>query len=363
MQQPVSYTQDFLDAKRSIGDFPADDFIRQQFSDPRSKSALYAWMQASVLNGNMLNLPEAYKSHDFMNNASTLPAWADRKLMSRGYAFFAAHAEAIMNLLGLLSLPYCYAAADGAMVLQLSERMQKDTGKRLNETAAFIWDVMAPDAFEKDGRGFARILQVRLRHAAARYYSATSGQWDLSWGTPLNQEDMAGTNLSFSLIVIRGLRKLGYTIQYESQLGFMHLWNVIGYLLGLNEDLLPETGKQAQLLEAMIRRRQFRASAHGQSLTRALTDYLSLAAKEQSVSSLELIGLMRYLLGDEVSGLLKLSASALSPGKIQLLKLINVVRNLDTGGNTYAAYKAAQRKFKVFEQQNATKHTSGGTLH
>jgi hypothetical protein len=362
MQQPVSYTHDFLHAKRSMGDLPADEFIRRQFSAAGSKAALYAWMESAAVNDQLLHLPEAYKSYDFMNNASTLPIWADRKLMSRGYDFFAAHAEAIMNLLGLLSLPYCYAAADGAMVLQLSERMQKDTGRRLNETAAFIWDVMAPDAFEKDGKGFLRILQVRLQHAAARYYSAASGKWDPIWGIPLNQEDMAGTNLSFSLIVIRGLRKLGYTVQYESQLGFMHLWNVIGYLLGLNEDLLPETGKQAQLLEAMIRKRHFRASDHGQSLTRALTDYLSLAAKEQSVSNQELTGLMRYLLGDEVSALLKLSGPELSPGKIQLLKLINVVRNLDTRGNTYAAYKAAQRKFKLLEQQSASRQTSGGTL-
>jgi hypothetical protein len=362
MQRFNAYTNDFLDVKRSLGDPAADEFIRQQFSDPGLKAALHGWMQASAVNEQFVHLPEAYKSYDFMNNALTLPQWADRKLMKSGCNFFAAHAEAIMNLLGLLSLPYCYAAADGAMVLQMSGRMQQDTGTRLSETAAFIWDVMAPDAFEKQGRGFAGILNVRLYHAAARYYSVAGGNWNPEWGTAVNQEDMAGTNLSFSLIVVRGLRKLGYTIQYESQQGFMHLWNVIGYLLGLDEDLLPQNGKQAQLLESMIRTRHFRASTHGQSLTKALTDYLSDAAKEQSVTSLEVMGLMRYLLGDEVSGILNLSAPKLSTGKIQLLKLINVVSNLRPDRNTYTAFKAAQRKFKSVEEQRAGKAKAAGTL-
>jgi hypothetical protein len=362
MQQLSRYTDDFLNVKRSQGDHPADEFIREQFSDAGLKMALYNFMGRCSANDVLRRLPEAYRRYAFADNAMQLPSWADRKLMNTGYSFFSSHAEAIMNLLGLLSLPYCYAAADGAMVLQLSERMQKDTGKRLNETAAFIWDVMAPDAFENGGKGFASIFKVRLLHAAARHYSVISGKWNPDWGTPLNQEDMAGTNLSFSLIVVRGLRKLGYTIQYDAQQGFMHLWNVIGYLLGLDEELLPQTGKQAQLLEAMIRKRQFRASPQGQSLTRALTDYLAVAVKDQAVTRQEVIGLMRYLLGDSVSGILNLSGPDLSANKVQMLKLMNMINDLKPNGHMYTAYKTAQRKFKSVEQQSATKPRSNGTL-
>ena len=118
-----------------------------------------------------------------------------------------------MNLLGLLSLPYCYAAADGARVLDLSERIKNKPEHRLNETADFVWDVMAPNAFKPDGKGFTSILKVRLLHAAIRFYTGKSSKWNAAdWGLPVNQEDMAGTNLSFSLLVVRGLRKFGLAV-------------------------------------------------------------------------------------------------------------------------------------------------------
>ena len=184
--------------------------------------------------------------------------------------FFAKHAQVIMNMLGLLSLPYCYAGANGSMVLYLSDRMRGDVGKRLIETGEFVWDVMAPNAFYENGKGFAAILKVRLMHAAVRYYTLQNNKWNDSYGYPVNQEDMAGTNLSFSLIVIRGLRKFGFNISYDEQQSFMHLWNVIGALLGLDNDLLPADGKQAFELEETIRLRQFTPSVQGHELTSSL---------------------------------------------------------------------------------------------
>jgi hypothetical protein len=361
MKVQRGYTNEYLDEKRQSGDLAADEFVQAQFLDTVAKGKLRSWLDELQNNTHldplhtMNSVPEAFRSSDLIINSLQLPAWADAELMRSGSVFFAKHAEAIMNLLGLLSLPYCYAAADGAMVLQLSERMRNETGRRLFETADFVWAVMAPDAFGKLGKGFSSILTVRINHAAARYYTLQNKDWNSDLGRPLNQEDMAGTNLSLSLIVIRGLRKLGYTIQYEEQFAYMHLWNVIGSLLGIDDDLLPETGKQAQLLEAMIRRRQFKSSLHGQSLTKALTDFYSSNLQGNLVDPKEVLGLMRFLLGDDVAKILGIAAPKLSLNKIRMLKAINLFSDLkgnffsdlQKNKNLVSTYHQAFRKFRL----------------
>jgi hypothetical protein len=359
METAPAYSNEFLDSMRLTGDEAADEALLSVFVNLESKQQLRSWLEGVKTNvqlekGRLLlepqgffPMPETFFQSELMQQAAQLPAWANAGLMKKGSQFFAAHAEVILNLLGLLSLPYCYAAADGAMVLQLSERMRNDTGKRLFDTADFVWDVMAPDAFDKLGSGFASIVKVRLGHAAARYYTLKNPEWNKAWGLPVNQEDMAGTNLSMSLIVIRGMRKLGFTVQYEEQQAFMHLWNVIGALLGIRPELLPETGKEAQLLEASIRTRHFKASPHGQSLTRSLTDYLSHTAKEQGLPTADLLGLMRFLLGDDLSRLLDIKTPKLSGGTLRILKSLNFVNDWKPTGNYRTAYHQAHRKFRM----------------
>jgi hypothetical protein len=353
MEGLVVYTDEYLDEKRTAGDPAADEFVLKYFSDIASKRELKHWMDAletnrqlDITNGRNA-VPDNFCDSELIRSSLQLPSWANPAAMKKGSAFFGKYAEPIMNLLGLLSLPYCYAAADGAFVLQLSERMRNETGKRLFDTADFIWAVMAPQAFAKQGQGFSSILKVRITHAVARHYTLENKEWNPNLGLPLNQEDMAGTNLSMSLIVIRGLRKLGFIIQYEEQLAFMHLWNVIGSLLGIHRDLLPETGRQAQRLEAMIRKRQFKSSVHGQSLTKALTDFFSSRLTSNSVDQNEVLGLMRFLLGDEVTKILGLSAPELSRSKIQTLRALNFFNVLKGNNNHVSVYHEAFRRFRL----------------
>ena len=268
------YNDELLDHKRLSGDPQADEFIGYVFSDPIKKQQLQQWMNGASSTEHLKLLQQLFPGFAFIDKATELPTWAQSRLMKTGAIFYARHSEIIMSLLGLLSLPYCYNAANGAMVLYLSELIRKQTTKRLYDTAVFVWEVMGPDAFGKDGNAYEEILKVRIMHAAVRYYTLQSGNWDNSWGLPINQEDMAGTNLSFSLIVIRGLRMLGYSISQEDQSAFMHIWAVVGYLSGLDKDLIPENSKMAQQLDLIIKRRQFSVSAHGQDLTRSLTAHI-----------------------------------------------------------------------------------------
>ncbi|MDN3546972.1 oxygenase MpaB family protein [Mucilaginibacter aquaedulcis] len=338
------FNDDFLNTQRMVCDPLADVFIQQIFKDTIQKQALFQKLSTLNFNEQIKEFAGFYPGHNFINEATALPQWANLKLMAAGSVFFAGHAKAIMNLLGLLSLPYCYAAANGAMVLYLSERLRSDADKRLRETGEFVWETMAPGAFDFGGKGFASILKVRLIHAAARHYVQKGGKWDITWGMPVNQEDMAGTNIAFSLIVIRGLRKLGYTVEPGEQEGFLHLWNVIGSLLGINQGLLPADIHAIRDLESAIRTRQFEASEQGQELMESLTALFSEAAKEAGQNPRDVLGLMKHLLGNEIAAILAIDTPELSQDKLRLIRMLSLWQDLKPGLKPQIAYKNAYHK-------------------
>ena len=345
MMDQKLYSNEFLNAKRLSGDPSADKFIQYVFADPVKKLQLQQWLSGTLEENGLDLLKDHYPDFEFISKARDLPSWADPKLMKVGSAFFAKHSEMIMSLLGLLSLPYCYTAANGAMVLYISGLIKKQTTKRLFDTAVFVWEVMGPYAFNSTGNAYREILKVRIMHAAVRYYTLQSGKWDNAWGLPINQEDMAGTNLSFSLIVIRGLRRLGFHVSHADQTALMHVWAVIGYLSGLNEDLIPEDVKRAQQLDAAIKKRQFRMSTHGKELTHSLTDHI-LAVNKSNATANDILGLMRYLLGTEIADMLAITAPALPRYKLNVIRTVNLLKSFKPQYDMNQKYHTAYATFK-----------------
>ncbi|QJD94826.1 DUF2236 domain-containing protein [Mucilaginibacter robiniae] len=352
MEEVVVYSDDFLSTQRLVADPVVDTFITHTFANDQDKTALRNYLDSLKANHQLDVLPTAYANETLFAQAKQLPPWADKRQMQRGAAFFARHASLVLNMLGLLSLPYDYAGANGAMVLYLSKRLRNDAAMRLQETGQFVWDVMAPNAFAPEGKGFISILKVRLIHATARYYTLKTGQWDDTWGVPVNQEDMAGTNLSFSLLVIRGLRKLDLVVSYDDQQAFMHLWNVVSYLSGVQDSLLPQTGKQAIALAKAIQQHQFRASEQGRALTQSLIEYFQTVKLQSPLTAQNIVQLMRYLLGNEIADLLAIPAGEVSQSVLNLLKISGTLQALKPQWsvnqdylNQYAAYKKQQEEW------------------
>ena len=183
-------------------------------------------------------------------------------------------------------------------------------------------------------------------HAAVRYYTLQSGQWNDQWGTPINQEDMAGTNLSFSLIVIRGLRMLGYSVSQADQAAFMHIWAIVGYLTGLDEELIPENSKHAQQLDGMIKQRQFRTSAHGKELTSSLTEHIMKVNKSKATKN-DILGLMRHLLGTEIADMLGIEAPELPGYKLTFIRTLNLLKSFKPSVDPVKQYRSAYSTFKA----------------
>jgi hypothetical protein len=110
-------------------------------------------------------------------------------------------------------------------------------------------------------------------HALIRRHvrqSARVAPWSESYGEPINQEDLAGTLLTFSLLVLDGLRKIGAELADEEELGYLEVWYQVGKILGLEPELLPRRIDAAKTLAIRIGKRQFRPSAEGRALMHEL---------------------------------------------------------------------------------------------
>lgn len=314
-----------LESARQIGDPLADQAIEELLAHPERNEIRSSFKQ---LVRNSDSVPDFYpaKLLRFFEETSALPHWADHRKMKQAASFFREHENDIMTLLGSLSLPYCYAAADGVKVLFLAERMKSNAYQRLQETARFVFDVMDSGAFKENGKGFRSIQKVRLMHAFVRRGVAQSGAYDVGRsGIPINQEDMAGTNLAFSFIVLRGLRKLGKNTLPVQKEAFLHYWKVIGHLMGVDIALLPVSLKDAFLLDKAIYSRNFRYSKEAEVLTFQLLE--SFGQLPESLPKEQISSYMRFLLGEEVAGFIGLPDVKVFPQ----WKLARFVQDLGAG--------------------------------
>ncbi|GAB2771084.1 hypothetical protein GCM10027275_12260 [Rhabdobacter roseus] len=296
-----TFPNSLLDPLRQQGDAPADAVIAAVAGagGPRAVGELMKFLT------DYANFDFSEQSNDvkfFIDQNTKVPKAYDQELFNQGIAFFWKHYRLIALLLGTYALPYCYAGANGAQVLWISERIKSKTHQRLEETGAFVFGIMQERDW-KSGLNFQRIAKIRLLHAAVRWFTLHSGRWNPAWGYPVCQEDMAGTNLAFSYVILRGLRKLHVRATRSEEEAYLHFWNVVGYLLGTEEVLLPRSLLEAYTLDRAIARRQFRASEAGRGLTKALLSTIEAQVPSPSLRNLP-AAQMRYFLGDELAELL-----------------------------------------------------------
>ena len=298
------FSDELLDRYRQQGDSPADAVIAS-VADQNGREGVGLLMRWLGNTAELDGFDQPPVVQEFINTHTNLPDWADPRKMELAMRFFQRNEVAVGLTLGCYSLPYCYAGADGARVLWFSQRIHNDTRKRLEETGEWVFGVLKKKNWE-NGKAIRQTLKIRLLHAAIRWFTLHGGQWDNAWGYPINQEDMAATNLAFSYIVVRGLRKAGIPMTKDEEEAYLHQINMAGFLLGVPEELLPRNLREAFHLERTITRRQFRASEQGAGLTRSLLQALENLAPP-ALRNLP-AAQMRFFLGDELADLLGIPA-------------------------------------------------------
>lgn len=236
---------------------------------------------------------------------------ADPAVVAAGQQLFQLFGPEILLILGCYALPAAYAAADGVQVIYRARRLKDDGLRRLTETAQMLINVMHPGGLEPGGIGARSARKVRLMHALVRRHvrSLREPAWSPHLGEPINQEDLAGTLLTFSLVVLDGLRKIGAHVSPEAERGYFAAWDHIGQLLGIDERLRPVDSASAMAFAQRIAQRQFRATTEGQSLARDLSAVLDQLFVIPGYGT----SLMRFFLDGSVFGLNLADLLALPP--------------------------------------------------
>jgi hypothetical protein len=141
-------------------------------------------------------------------------------------------------------------------------------------------------------------------HAAVRWLIENDPRvtWDPSWGTPINQEDLLETLLTFTEIVFEVFDRTGVAYTEDDANSYLHAWSLIGFYLGVRPDLLPLTRAQTSALMPVVRRRQFGPSASGRELMAALLEQGTRLAP-RGFRGLP-ASTVRYYVGDETADLL-----------------------------------------------------------
>jgi hypothetical protein len=332
------WTDEFLTAQRQAGDPLADEVIKSIF-EHREVRELNRFMSRLVRDDEIPDdIPLEVRA--FLEQTGPLPPWANLQKMRAAERLFNIHGGVCLAALVCASLPECYTMRIGVRILDLTSQLGVHTNRRLHQTAAMVLAVMGPYGLEPRGRGIRQTQKVRLIHAAIRYRvlsglntpgfaPAAAGEVPLlikgatqsvndvidrhgfDWqiprdGYPINQEDMAFTLLTFGHVIPMGMRRLGVKLSDEDYEAFLHCWNVVGFVLGVKEELLAHSEREAEELFERIKARQAGPSPAGARLTDSLLKVVEVDLLRYRLLRPLAPILTRTLVGDETAATLGL---------------------------------------------------------
>jgi hypothetical protein len=237
-----------------------------------------------------------------------IPFWVDRDQCDLGGATFLRCRMGFVAL-AMLSLPIIYSWPAGNKPLALSGQLVHRASQRLKDTTRYVFAICQPGGLTRFSEGFAMTVRVRLIHAQVRKLLLGSGQWHSeSWGAPINQCHLAGTNLLFSVGVLDALTRLGYRFEVIEREALVHLWRYAGYLIGVENELLVAGEWEGHRLLDMI----FAFEPTPDDDSRALVDALMQTSFEllqgfkvgRLFSLNSCYGVSRALIGDERADML-----------------------------------------------------------
>ena len=295
-----------LDHLRTLGDQPADAAVAAHFAE-RPAQAPVDLVAATTGRRSIAGVADSAPLTDFLRAPVELPRWArvpgSAELVRAGQDVFALYGLQIGSALFCASLPEGYAAPAIARTLWATARLTDEPRRRVAETAQFLVDTMEHGGLEPGRPGYESVRRVRLMHAAVRHH-ATAAEPGL---VAVNQEELLGTLMTFTWVPFTAIERFGLPLSDADRAAYLHCWNVIGFLIGVEPEVLPLTLADMAELEGAFRRRYQRsgeASEPGVLLTDALVTMMQgyLPAWLWLLRGMPATTI-RHLIGEEVADL------------------------------------------------------------
>jgi hypothetical protein len=152
------------------------------------------------------------------------------------------------------SLAFGYQSAHLVRPLAATGRLEQMASRRLGETARWVLDVTTPGGMHPGAPGIAATIRVRMVHALVRDRLLRDG-WDVEeWGVPISASDAFATGIGgFHVVPLRAMMDLGVRYSAADLEAHTHLWRWISYVMGVPEDLLPSSYRDAvEMLEVAL---------------------------------------------------------------------------------------------------------------
>ncbi len=309
---------------------------------------------------------------DYLDAANTLPEWADAQKIRRGENVFTGHGPLSVMSLFCASLPDCYVQPKAAGVLRIAGQLTAHADYRIRSTAAMVFPVMLRGGLTTaDGVGVAQTLKVRLIHATIRnlilrgapqsaidaivprfssppmaadncnaasmpMHSAFFAHgWNVAKdGVPNNQEQLLFTLLTFHFTFLRALRKLGIGLPSAEEEAYLHCWNVVGYVLGIEPRWMPSTYADAEKMFLQIQSQCLADCEYPDgvdarpALGGALIDYMRASIPFRLLKPFPAL-FTRYLCGNAVSDALGISGKQSLPSRALFALMMLLCRVID----------------------------------
>lgn len=300
--------------------------------------------------GSVEQPPEALRA--LFDVIERVPAWVDFPTLSRGGEVLLRAGILGGFVLGARSIIYGYTSPGGNKPLVFSGRLREQAARRLHETSRFVEAVCQREGMRRFSDGFKITIKVRIMHAMVRRMILQSGRWhSQEWGLPINQHDMAGTTLLFSVVLLDGLRSLGCAISADDSDDYMHLWRYTSWLIGVDEELLPANEAEGRRLGLVIKTTQGVPDEDARELTRALLDAPLTEARTRFEKARAIFisqlgrGLCRGLMGDEIADQLGVEHTALDYVVPTLASVVWPVERLRRTGNLNPFFTKMGRRY------------------
>jgi ER-bound oxygenase mpaB/B'/Rubber oxygenase, catalytic domain len=186
---------------------------------------------------------------DFINSVTVTPPWLDERKLAAGARFLQStgfHGMMVLRDAGLMA---GYQASAINQTLVMTGALHSGAHRRVAETGTWWLACTDDGGMARGSDGFRLTLRVRLMHAVVRVRLSRNPQWDMGkLGLPINQVDMQATYLAFSVVQLLALRMTGVMISPKQSDAVMHLWRYIGWLMGVEDDLMCEDEQLGRVL-------------------------------------------------------------------------------------------------------------------
>ena len=238
LEYSAPFTKEFMDKKAKIGDPLADKLVAQMNEDGLLGGAWRDLIDVVVAEAKARG--GIYQ--EYVDFCYKVPDWVDFDLMVPSQRMIFSR---IPNTLFTGSLTFFGGAfVPSALSVAAASQFASQGTPRLIESGTFI--LKPALGMKPDSIAHYELIRVRVIHAAIRFFMGQKrgehiGDGLLGEDEYVNQVQMAYFLTSFSFLHLRTCTRLGMKLSDKEIMSHHHRWQYMGYLMGVDEDVLTDT--------------------------------------------------------------------------------------------------------------------------